>query len=128
MIYTETVDIRLVIKQCPVCGVFYAIPERMDEQKQTRGGNFYCPNGHSLVYTETEFDLVKKQLQQTKEQLRREEIAHEATGNRLRATKGVVTKLKKRARNGVCPCCHRYFDNLRRHMDSKHPDFETEQA
>tara|TARA_Y100000310_G_scaffold338946_1_gene430083 strand:- start:1163 stop:1354 length:192 start_codon:yes stop_codon:yes gene_type:complete len=37
--------------------------------------------------------------------------------------KGQVTKLKNRAKAGVCPCCNRTFQNLSRHMETKHPDF-----
>ncbi len=34
-----------------------------------------------------------------------------------------MTKVKKRAANGVCPCCNRTFSDLARHMKAKHPDF-----
>jgi hypothetical protein len=29
-------------------------------------------------------------------------------------------KLRERIQNGVCPECHRSFDNLRKHMVHKH--------
>lgn len=31
-------------------------------------------------------------------------------------------RLKKRVAAGVCPCCTRSFQNLRRHMATKHPE------
>lgn len=43
--------------------------------------------------------------------------------NQLRATKGVVTKIKKRVSKGVCPCCNRSFENLKNHMESQHPEY-----
>lgn len=46
----------------------------------------------------------------------------------LRATKGRLTKTKKRIANGVCPCCNRHFVNLERHMTGKHPDYTKEQS
>lgn len=45
----------------------------------------------------------------------------------LIATKGVVTRLKNRARNGVCPCCIRTFKDLHMHMASEHPNFVTDE-
>ena len=42
----------------------------------------------------------------------------------LQATKGVVTRLKKRAIAGVCPCCNRTFQQLAAHMAHKHPDYK----
>lgn len=39
------------------------------------------------------------------------------------ATKGQLTKTKKRIANGVCPCCNRSFANLERHMAGQHPDY-----
>jgi hypothetical protein len=39
-----------------------------------------------------------------------------------------VTKLKQRVANGVCPCCHRSFVNLHRHMAGQHPDYTKEQS
>lgn len=67
------------------------------------------------------------------QQLRRERDAALQREETLRferdqAQKALVAKskealrLKKRAANGVCPCCTRSFQNLKRHMATKHPD------
>ena len=48
-------------------------------------------------------------------------------GGDRHAAKGQISKLKKRASAGVCPCCNRSFQNLRRHMGNKHPEFVGEQ-
>jgi hypothetical protein len=40
--------------------------------------------------------------------------------------KGKHTQLKKRVANGVCPCCHRSFVALRRHIETKHPEFKDQ--
>jgi hypothetical protein len=34
--------------------------------------------------------------------------------------------MRKRIQSGVCPCCNRTFENLGRHMKSKHPAFDYE--
>lgn len=41
----------------------------------------------------------------------------------LKATKGVVTRLSKRASAGTCPCCNRTFKQLAAHMATKHQTF-----
>lgn len=32
-------------------------------------------------------------------------------------------RLKKRVTNGVCPCCTRSFQNVKRHIANKHPEY-----
>lgn len=41
--------------------------------------------------------------------------------------KGQLAKVKNRVKNGVCPCCNRSFSDLRRHMESKHPDYNLKE-
>jgi hypothetical protein len=64
-----------------------------------------------------------------REQKDREREAKEQAERRLSATRGVVTRIRNRVANGVCPCCNRTFADLHRHMASQHPEFvEMEQA
>lgn len=78
----------------------------------------------------------------TIQQLRRERDAAKQREETLRAQRADLEKklslereilaserkskdrLKKRLKNGVCPCCTRSFQNLRRHIASKHPEFD----
>lgn len=126
MTYTET----LIVTHC-WCGIALAIPETLNARmRESDKHGAYCPLGHRFVYGNT----VTEQNEKLKADLERAHRRTEATRDLLRqeershaATRGVVTKLKKRASAGVCPCCHRSFENLRRHMTSKHPDY-AEQA
>ena len=120
---------ELVIMRC-WCGVQHAVPESLrkeqirkhDDGKVPMG--IYCPLGHSHVPSgKSEADLLREKLDrqiarsdQMQSQLRDTEAS-------LSATKGVVTRIKKRVGHGVCPCCQRNFKNLRRHMKTKHPKF-----
>jgi len=47
---------------------------------------------------------------------------------RLAATKGANTKLRKRAKHGVCVVagCTRTFSNAAHHMRTEHPDYKPE--
>lgn len=59
-----------------------------------------------------------KQREET-EKARRWEV--EAALSKEQASKA---RLKKRIKNGVCPCCTRSFTNVQRHMATKHPDYK----
>lgn len=117
---------QLQTKTCPVCFIVYAAPALLFEKKMEKGGDWYCPNGHSLIFTETEVDKLKKKLaaeQSRVEMYRRENQEKERS---IRALKGKITKTKNRIAHGVCPCCNRSFQNVARHMKTKHPDYTGE--
>ena len=122
-----TVGVRLVVHVCPMCQCVYAIPEDLHDRAGADSDvYFHCPNGHSLHYTETLREKLDRQKRAT-EYAKNRAIswmdqcgAAERSG---RATKGHVTRLKKRVAAGVCPCCNRTFKDLARHMKSKHPDY-----
>lgn len=120
----------LQTKICPVCGIQYAAPEEFFEaryKKKNSGGdghNWYCPNGHSLMFTESladkiarERDLLKQQLAQKDDEIAGWKREKEKTDKELR-------RVKKRATAGVCQCCNRTFQNVARHMATKHPDMK----
>lgn len=120
----------LVAKQCGTCGIWFAVPDWHEQEAKKNGprGGWYCPNGHQRHYTEgeqerTRMKELERALAAARTQTQWERDQREATERSLRAQKGQVTKLKKRIRNGVCPCCNRSFKNVERHMKSQHPDF-----
>lgn len=96
---------------------------------------FYCPNGHGQSYLsgESEADKLRRERDRLiqdrawyEDELRAERAARETAEKRVSAAKGQITKLKKRAAAGVCPCCNRTFANLQRHMHAQHPTFVAE--
>jgi ATPase subunit of ABC transporter with duplicated ATPase domains len=110
---------------CCNCGVEFASP--VIAIRRNDGKSFYCPNGHSQSYRETEATKLQKQLdqeRQKREQAERETewAKAEARTARTQETKA-KNKLKKvvtRVNAGVCPHCNRTFQQLARHMQSKH--------
>jgi hypothetical protein len=123
MSYAITRTIELVTDECCRCGIVFGYPKTWWERKQATGDGFYCPNGCSLVLREPDHVKLKKENERLQQSLSaaREEVnlAREST----RRTEAKLSRLKKRAANGVCPCCSRTFQNLHRHMKSKHPEF-----
>lgn len=118
----------LVVEECPTCAVIYAIPQLLkDKALQHRGPSgksIHCPNGHSWHYTgKTEAEKLREQLERERERAGRITADRDQIEASLRATRGVVTRMKNRASAGVCPCCNRTFQQLARHMQAKHPEF-----
>lgn len=126
--YAGETDLKVMT--CPVCGVVYAIPARLQENAYDRGHGeiqWFCCNGHQLGYhgkSEAEIAREKTEAALVREQATRDLLAH--TERSLRSQKGATTKAKKRHASGVCPCCERSFVQLRRHMAAKHADYLAE--
>lgn len=112
---------ELIVMHCAECGIPFGITSDYQQRRKTDGEAFNCPVGHSNVYKDTEIDRLKKQLQFEKEAKERAYFRETEALKILSATKGVLTRVKHRIQNGVCPCCNRTFQNLARHMKTKHP-------
>lgn len=125
------------------CGTRHAVPSELHDfqRRQHRDGvsdrdiqNIYCPLGHIHIPAgEGDAAKLRRELEQERQkaaqrlaQLDQERAERGAVERSLIATKGQVTKLRKRAQGGACPCCKRTFVQLARHVASKHPGFEPE--
>jgi hypothetical protein len=119
---TITYTARLITDSC-WCGIEFAMPEQLHRQFAEEGKTVYCPLGHTCVVKETETVRLRKQLaaEQSRATALRDQLgAADRTNSALR---GQITKAKKRAAGGACPCCNRTFVQLARHMTTKHPDY-----
>lgn len=133
---TITIETTLTTVSCCVCGTLFGIHTTLYNKLYENGRIFYCPNGHDQHFSEPlrkKYEKLKKELAderqdriwwQEEAELKAAEV--EDKTNQLRGNKAALTKLKKRVAGGVCPCCHRQFVNLRRHMETKHPDYVSE--
>jgi hypothetical protein len=125
--YTYKGDPDLKVMTCPICGVTYAIPLLMQQHAHERGERriqWYCPNGHQLGYGPSEAARQRERAEREQHRANAERDLRADTERRLIAQRGATTRAKKRAAAAVCPCCHRSFSQLRRHMASKHPDYD----
>ena len=119
---------------CGKCGGIYAIAERYRAYKQENGGYWNCPYCQCLWgFGASELSMVRDQLRtaehQVEQERKRTEWAQQdarITERRRRALKGHLTKVKKRISHGICPCCNRSFENLRRHMKVRHPAYTND--
>lgn len=120
--FSESLNFSVVT--CAKCGVGFAVPTHYEKQRRSDHLGFWCPNGHSNVFSgKSEEEKLRDQLSQKQAQINRErENLIAAQRENEKAQKQIKT-LKKRAAAGTCPCCNRTFEQLSRHMQSKHKAF-----
>jgi hypothetical protein len=117
--------------QCCNCGIHFGLESSHHALLKRDGEWFHCPNGHKQRYSgntekeqlRRERDQLRQRLAQVDDRNRELRDARDAAERRVAAAKGQITKLKKRASAGTCPCCNRTFQQLAAHMKQKHPDF-----
>jgi C4-dicarboxylate-specific signal transduction histidine kinase len=121
---------------CNTCGVSYAVTDAYEQRRRNDHNTFYCPNGHSQYYPQKNeaekqrerADRLARQVEAREADIRLEQRRLENERRAHSATKGQLTKTKKRVANGVCPCCNRSFADLGRHMAGQHPDYAASQS
>ena len=115
--------------ECGDCGIVFWAPEAVMADRQRTGKSWYCPNGHSRVYRETDVQKLQKQLDA--EKFRREQAEREAEWAKAEArnhktqrtkAQNALKRVVTRVNAGVCPHCNRTFKQLAAHMKTKHPD------
>lgn len=114
---------QLYATECWVCGIAFAWPDHMDDRARERGTTFYCPNGHSIRYGESEATKLRAQLAREEGRVAQYRSEAEYAENRRRAEKAAKTRLKNRIAKGVCPCCNRHFANVQKHIEGQHPEY-----
>jgi len=124
---------ELVVISC-WCGIHHAVPTSLrqvqidDHENRKKVRSIYCPLGHQHIPGgPIETDRLRNIIASKGAHIDRLHAEIRDKNKSLSATKGVVTRMKSRAANGVCPCCKRSFQNLKRHMTTKHPKFVGQQ-
>lgn len=97
-------------EECFKCGVEFAMPHSYREALYRDGGAFYCPNGHGQHYTENLRNVLEKTKRDRDEAL--------AARDKVEAE---LARVRTRVKGGTCAFCKRHFQNVQRHMQSKHP-------
>lgn len=109
---------------CSKCGVTFSLPSTFVAGLRNSHDTFYCPNGHPQYFPgETEAERLRKQLEEKERQLQFERQRATTNYEQRQKAEKRVRSLEKRASAGVCPCCKRTFQQVARHMKTKHPEF-----
>lgn len=108
---------------CAKCGVLFASPVVATRRKDGEG--FFCPNGHPLVFNNSDLKKLQAEKERLQKSLDWEKSQRQTVERALRYQKGLATKAKnklKRTHAGVCPECNRTFKQLAAHMHTQHPE------
>jgi sRNA-binding protein len=120
---TQTFTDVLSINECGGCGVTWGITRSYEAERRKDHKTFYCPNGCWRYFPQKNTEeRLRAELARTEGALVEERQRAEHAKRQLAAAKGRITRMRKRAAAGVCPCCNRQFTQVLRHMRAKHPD------
>lgn len=108
------------------CAVTFALQQRHQRELRNSHATFYCPRGHGQAYTAAASDAAKLEAATARETALKDQLA--AAVRDGEATRAALVRDRHRFANGVCPCCTRTFDNVRRHMATKHPDYDIDKV
>lgn len=118
--------LRIKTTNCITCGVVIGLEASLYDERVRDHVNFFCPNGHSQHFMgETHEEKLKRELEVQRKFAENANKRREWAEQEAKKAKEAETRAKKkltRVKNGVCPCCNRSFQNLKRHMATKHPE------
>ncbi len=132
MTYTELINQTFHTVSCYSCGVPFGITADIYRRVVTDAvGSIYCPAcGKTSMWRESDdqkkIKALEAKLKWEMENTERARAMRDEAQKSVINLKGQVTKAKRRAAHGVCPCCKRTFKQLSEHMKMQHPDFVEE--
>jgi hypothetical protein len=128
--FAQTATVNLEHVHCKNCGLSYALPANFLKHRRERGGRWRCPNllcdWVNVGYSETEIERLRKQVEEKDRRIAFEANARRTAEEQLATAEKRSARLRKRVAAGVCPCCKRTFQQLSRHMKTKHPEYGEE--
>lgn len=132
---TKNVTVTLVSVDCYKCHAIFGMTAEADSAYRKNHVLFCCPYcGERQHYViESEEERLRKKVNTLEQNYKwadnaRRSAEQDAANERRSkaAYKGQLTKVRRKVANGSCPCCNRHFENLRRHMLTKHPEYVVE--
>lgn len=123
-----TINARFVTIECYKCGVVFAVDETLQNYWKRDKTEWFCPNGHGQSYTENEADRLRRELAKVQQDRDWQKQRAASLESRLTREQKATSRLKRRIKAGVCPCCHRTVSQLARHMATEHPEYATKEG
>lgn len=118
--FNKTITLETII--CCECGIPFAVPDDYRQSLMQTKDSFYCPNGHGQHYSKSPHQVEKEKWDKERELYQRDlEILNNQISEQRKLRRKAENRLK-RVHKGVCPCCNRTFQNLSRHIKTKHPE------
>ena len=130
---TYTYENVLTVIECCTCHMDFAMSQDFERARRRDHKSWYCPAGHVQFFPgESDIERERRLRREAEEEEARERTRRraeadqrEAAERSLRATKGHLTRQRRRAAHGVCPVCPRTFANVEQHVAKQHPEYVT---
>ena len=120
-----TTDNALVTVTCGECELAFGMPRFFYDARRIDRHIWFCPVGHQRCFgTKSEVQELREQLADAQARVMHANDQKHAALAELRKAQAKAKRADRRASAGVCPCCHRTFVAMARHMKTKHPDFK----
>lgn len=125
--YGTQTTIQIVAHWCNGCGIPYGLPEGFIEDRRRDHKSWTCPNGCVRLFRKDPDveEQLKRQARNAEAQATALKDQLEAAVRETERTKATLLRDRQRIANGVCPCCNRTFQNVLRHMQGQHPDYDV---
>lgn len=120
--YGTQASVQIVARWCNGCGIPYGLPEGFIEQRREDHKSWTCPNGCVRVFHAGKSDKQKLAEAEHRELALKDQLS--AAIRDAETTRAALLRDRARFAAGVCVCCNRSFENVRRHMETKHPDYD----
>lgn len=90
------IEIEMKLKDCPTCGIIFAITEQLEARRREDGKDFYCPSAHRMSFGGSAVEGLEMKLEAVR--ARNLELSGDLSKERLShiATKGKLTKERKK--------------------------------
>ena len=105
------------------CGHYVSLPaETWKEAHANNNQNpkLVCPYGHAWIYKENETTKLRAEITTLAADRDRALNRAYTAEKSLDGALGEISRIKRRAKNGICQDCHRSFRNVALHVRLKH--------
>lgn len=121
-------QIDMKILCCANCGISFGITTDYENRRRDDHRSFYCPSGHVNVFngpstSEKRAREAESEAMQAQAKLNEERHLRLVAEKALQKEASKRKRLEKRVSAGVCPCCNRTFEDLAKHMSTKHKEY-----
>ena len=120
MAKTKVFETVVTFTTCVTCALPIALTELQLKNFRESGGSLYCVLGHASRFGEPESARLRNELAAAQDKVANLETNLQNAQRLMDAETKKRQRLMKRVENGVCPHCHRTFQQLARHMKDKH--------
>ena len=128
---------NFVAIECGSCFYRFGMSQKQYDVRKTDHKTWWCPAcGCQRHFTgmsaeeklRQENARLLQRMAQKDDEIKYQREKREENYRSKVALRGVITRTKKRISGGACPCCNRTFQNLARHMTTKHKDYVKEKV